>query len=105
MKAGKLDRTITIQRATTTLSAAGTPSETWTSLIDLRAEIVDADATEQTRDHGASTETAITFLTRFVDGITVADRLVYESRSFDIKAVAEIGRRRGLEIRVLARGL
>lgn len=105
MKAGKLDREIKIERATTTVNEFGTPVETWASVATLRAEIVTAETVEAAREHGASTEAAIAFRTRFIDGITVADRLTYAGRTYDIKAVSEIGRRRGLEIRAVARGM
>ena len=41
--------------------------------------------------------------TRYVEGVTPADRIVSNNRTFDIKEVKAIGRRRGLEIRSTAK--
>ncbi len=98
IRAGKLDRTVTVERATFLTDANGTPVATWTQYVLLRAEIVEANTGEEQREHGASTKVAITFRTHFYAGITVADRLTYDGRAFDIKTVTEIGRRAGLEL-------
>jgi len=36
--------------------------------------------------------------------VRLADRMTFKNQAFDIKVVEEIGRRKSLEIRVLARG-
>ncbi len=104
MRAGLLDKTIVIERVSTTLSAAGVPVETWTPLVTLRAQLVQASTEEFIRQFGASTETAIIFRTYFYDGITLADRVSYAGKYHDIKELTELGRRQGLEIRTQAIG-
>lgn len=104
MKAGALDRKITIQRVTTGSTASGAVSETWATLVTLRAELVQASTAEFQRAFGASTETAAIFRTRFYSSpyygdVTVADRVSYEGATFSIVEIKEIGRRRGLELR------
>lgn len=96
MRAGKLDREITIERATTAVGDAGTITETWAAFATLRAELVDTGADEA---DPAITKATVLFRTRFVSGVTVADRISFDGRQFNIKHVAEIGRRRGLELR------
>lgn len=99
-KAGKLDRSITITRSTgTSIDINGVPVETWSPLVTLRAELVEASIAERMRSHGASTEASVTFRTRFYPGVTVADRVSYGGAVYNIKAVQEIGRRRGLELK------
>jgi SPP1 family predicted phage head-tail adaptor len=104
MRAGSLDRTITIQRSTTVIDDAGTPQQTWATFATLRAQIIQQSADEFIRSEGGGvSENAIVFRTRFVDGVRLDDRVEYKADSFDIKELKEIGRRRGLEIRCIAR--
>lgn len=104
MRAGNLDRTITLQRFTAAPDDFGTPVETWSDVAMLRAEIVEAGTAEFFRNDAPRDDTTIVFRTRFLAGVTNADRIEYEGRSFDVKEMKEIGRRKGLEIRCVARG-
>lgn len=104
MRAGKLDRVITIQRSTYEVDEYGTPVFAWTDLATLRAQIVQASTEEFIRGWGVSDETVIIFRTRFLDGVILADRIVYEGENHNIKEIKEIGRRRGLEMRCVRTG-
>jgi len=104
MRAGKLDRVITIERATTVIDDAGTPQPSWATIATLRAQIVKQSADEFIRSEGGGTsETAIVFRTRYLEGVRLDDRVTYDGASFDVKELKEIGRRRGLELRCIAR--
>jgi SPP1 family predicted phage head-tail adaptor len=105
MRAGKLDRLIIVERVSTTLDDAGVPAETWAPVASLRAERVTATMEEIMRGFGESSEGTIVFRTRYLDGLTLADRIVFEGRHLDIKAIHEISRRGGLEFRAVARGV
>lgn len=104
MRAGKLDRIITIERVTTTVDEYGTPVEGWTTVATLRAELIQSSASEFIRAYGATTDTIVIFRTRYLDGVTTADRVTYAGHPFDLKEVKEIGRRKGLELRCVAAG-
>lgn len=97
--------TIAIQRAATTLSAAGSPATAWADLVTLRAGIADPVTEEIQRAGGMGDERPVTFRTRYVDNITPADRILFCGRRYDINSVTMIGRRRGLEIRATAKGV
>lgn len=97
--------TIRIQRAAITLSAAGSPSTAWADLVTLRAAMVDSVSEEIQRAAGMGDERPVTFRTRYVDGITPADRIHFHGRLYDIKSATMLGRRRGLEIRAVAKGV
>lgn len=99
MRAGRLDRTIIIERGAHTVDAAGTPSFTWTTLATLRAERIQSSTDEYLQAQGANAETVMIFRTRFVASVTTADRVLYEGDVFNIREVKELGRRRGLELR------
>jgi SPP1 family predicted phage head-tail adaptor len=100
MRAGKLDRTIRIDRYNaTSVDDYGTPGDSWEVLATLRAQVVQASTDEFIRSQGAVVETVIIFRTRFLSGVTTADRIHYQDGDFNIKEVKEIGRREGLELR------
>lgn len=106
MRAGKLDRAVTIQRAAVAgVSAAGTPTLAWSDLALLRAELVSDDSAETIRAGGGVEDEAVLVLrTRFMPGITNADRILFEGRILNIKGVTPIGRNRGLELRAVTPG-
>jgi SPP1 family predicted phage head-tail adaptor len=104
MRSGALDRTIVIERASVTVDEAGTPVPTWSVLYTLRAQLVQQSTDELLRrEGGSSSENNIVFRVRYVAGVKLDDRLTYEGATFDVKELKEIGRRRGLEIRCIAR--
>lgn len=104
MRAGKLDRTIRVERSSYVVDAYGNPAFTWTPLATMRAQAVEASTTEYIRSYGASSENLTVFRTRWLAGVTLADRVVADGTVFDIKDLKEIGRRRGLELRCVALG-
>ena len=104
MRAGQLDRVITIQRATNTVNAYGTPVSTWTDVATVRAQKVQASTEEYIRGAGASDETVIVFRTRYLAGVTNADRIVFDGFIHEIKETKELGRGDGLELRTWSYG-
>lgn len=98
MRAGNLDRTITVQSFTSTVNEYGTPIETWTDVATVRAQII-TSSTEEFLTGGASDTTSIIFRTRYFAGVTTSSQVVYEGGNYNIREVKEIGRRRGLELR------
>lgn len=103
MRAGKLDRVITIQRATETFDEARAPIVIWGNHLTMRAQIIEAKTDEVMRNPGEISETLTVFRTRFADDISLADRIAYAGRYYDIKGTKELGRRAALEIRALAK--
>jgi SPP1 family predicted phage head-tail adaptor len=99
---GKMDRRITIERETETVSPSGDVVKAWAPIATAWAEIVQQSATEFFTGYGeAETGTAI-FRVRYRPGITTADRVTYAGKVYDLKEVAEIGRQDGLELRGVA---
>ncbi|NDV52163.1 phage head closure protein [Salipiger sp. PrR003] len=99
MKAGKMVHVISIERATATISPAGTPVTTWAPVATLRAELVEQQAEEFLRNAGDTTVATIVFRTRFLPSLTDEDRVSFDGNAFDIDRIVPIGRRKGLEIR------
>lgn len=100
MRSGKLDRTIKIQGVTNTVNEYGSPVEVVTDKATLRAQIIQSSTEEFIRG-GAVDETVIIFRTRWLAGVTTADRIEYEGGEFNLKEVKELGRRKGLELRAV----
>ena len=104
MRAGKLDKTVTIERATTIVDDYGTPTPGWATVATVRAQLVQQSTEEFMRGWGTSSEAVTVFRIRHMDGITPADRVTLGSAAYDLKEIKELGRREGLELRCLAVG-
>ena len=100
MRAGKLDRKITIQRSIETKDGPRVVT-TWTEFATVRAELVKWSASEFSTGYGEAEAGTLVFRIRYLDGITTADRVTYDGIAYGIKEITEIGRRRGLELRAV----
>lgn len=98
MRAGRLDRRVVFQRATYSTDDAGVSVATWAEIGSLRCEIMERTVGETAMGANAVTTADVTIRTRFFPGLTVADRAVIAGEHFNITSIAEIGRRRGLEV-------
>jgi SPP1 family predicted phage head-tail adaptor len=103
MRAGNLDRTITIERATTIVDDYGAPQETWATVASVRAQLIQSSANEFIEAFGAASKPTAIFRIRWLGGVTLADRVTYEGVVYQIVETKELGRRKALELRCLAR--
>lgn len=100
MRAGKLDREITIEApGAVTVDTNGTPTMTWANLATVRAELVEASTAEDLRGYGEAADARTVFRIRWLDGVTAKHRVQYAGRILNVREIIEIGRRRGLELR------
>jgi len=104
MRAGKLDKIITIGRVTNTVDDFGTPQEGWATVATVRAQRVKLTTEEFLRAFGSTSEAVAVFRIRHIDGLTLADRITCDDEAFDLKGIEPIGRRQGLELRCVAAG-
>jgi SPP1 family predicted phage head-tail adaptor len=102
MRAGKLDKTITLERQTETVLASGAVSLAWAALATVRAEIVQQSATDFLTGFGDGVAGNVIFRIRYLAGVTTADRVASAGQTYAIKEVTEIGRRKGLELRAVS---
>lgn len=106
MKAGALRERITIERfAGRTTNDLGEIVETWATLREMRAQLVEQIAEEKAEASGVAASASVTFRMRYVAGLTVADRVRHAGRVLDIAEIRELGRRGGQEVRCTVRGL
>jgi SPP1 family predicted phage head-tail adaptor len=103
MEAGKLDRRITVERATTTTDAYGGEVATWVPLGTVWAAVEPISDGERFRAAEVAAQVTTRFRIRWGLGVTVEDRVVYDGRTYGIVGVKEIGRREGQEITAAAR--
>lgn len=109
MRAGTLDRILTIERKSTTTDAFGGEVETWApiaGLEDIPASVEEIPDGEVWR----AAEVQATVTTRFVirwspaaAGVTPLDRVKYAGKTFDINRTKELQRRKGVELTAAAR--
>ncbi|ADH89366.1 phage head-tail adaptor [Ancylobacter novellus DSM 506] len=104
MKPSDLTHLVIFERSTEAIAPSGGVDRVWAEIARARAELVEGGATEEQKDRGAVSVTALTFRARYVPGITLADRVIHGGSAFDIIGLAEIGRREALEIRLRRTG-
>ena len=102
MRAGALQHRIEIQREVETVTAAGHVKKTWQTYATGKAELRQASISEYLTGMVEGSANNAVFLIRWIPGVSVSDRILHNGRSFNIVALAEIGRRRGLELRAVA---
>lgn len=99
MRAGNLDRIIELQRiALAGPNSYGSIAPTWTTFATMRAQLLANAADDREGARGNSTDTTITFQMRWLDGVTLENRVVYEGNTYTIRQINEIRRRVGLNI-------
>lgn len=106
MAAGRKDRLITIERATTTRNEFGELIEQWEILASVYAEEIERLVNEQWRAEQLAAETRLQFKawwTSDLSDLSPVDRLMFEEQTYQILGVQEIGRRRELLITAVAR--
>ncbi|WP_420002913.1 head-tail adaptor protein [Arenibacterium sp. LLYu02] len=102
IKAGTLQHIIELQRATETVHSTGAVSTSWTTYATGKAELRRSGVSEFLTAYGEVSADKAVFVLRWLPGVSVADRVVHGGKVWNIVALAEIGRRRGLELRAVA---
>jgi len=102
MRAGSLVQLIAIDRPGSTVDDYGSEVVGWTAVTTTRAQLVQASTEEFLRSFGTSSEISTIFRTRFINGLTLSDRITHNGNRFDLVEIKEIGRRKGLELRCKA---
>lgn len=102
MKAGALDRRVTIERATVIQDPYGEEIETWAPLATVSAQVVQQSGREFLAAEAMQAEVRVLFRLRWIEGIQETDRVSYGDRLHNIQEVKELGRREGLELMTVA---
>lgn len=102
MQSGKLQQPIELQYMTETVQPSGAVLQTWETYATARAELRQAGVSEFLTTYGEGVANNAVFITRWLYGVEVSDRIIHGEKVWNIVAIAEIGRRHGLELRAVA---
>lgn len=99
MHAGALDRRIALQhRILAARNAQGEQVETYTTFSTVWAKKTDMRGREVFAAQHMNAEGASTFVIRFRDDVLATDRVLFNNVAYNIRSIAEIGRREWLEL-------
>ncbi|ACM39174.1 MULTISPECIES: phage head closure protein [Rhizobium/Agrobacterium group] len=103
MRAGKLDRRITLLRETETgRDALNQPILEWVGIKTVWAGKTVNKGTEVVQAQQMSGTRPLTFRIRHRPGLSLKDRVRYDGALYEIKDIREIGRRVGLDLDCVA---
>jgi SPP1 family predicted phage head-tail adaptor len=106
MFAGKLDRRITLERATKAQDEYGEEVLTWGTLATVWASFKPVSDGERMAAREVSAELTARFQIRWDSAwsdLSAQDRLIFDGKTYSISGVKEIGRREGIEITAAVR--
>ena len=103
IRAGQLDRRITLQHETESQDATGEPIKTWAAVDTVWAQYVPLRGAELFGAKQLRAEADSKFRIRYRSDVTPENRIVWGGRNWDIVSVSEIGRQEGLDIVAFAR--
>lgn len=98
MRAGGLDRRVTIQQRTLGQSASGAATETWADFATVWAGKRDLKGREFFDAQKENAEISTEFRLRWRSDVTAEMRLQLDGLTYDIVSIAELARREGLLI-------
>ena len=98
MKAGRMDRRITIEEIVESRDSYGAVIKTWALFATVWAEVRPVRSRELIASAKVTAEFDTVFRCRWLDGVLPSMRVVHDGAAYDVTGIAEIGRRDGLEI-------
>jgi SPP1 family predicted phage head-tail adaptor len=98
MKAGRLDRRVTLQTCTISQEADGGVLRTYQDLATVWASVAPEKGQETFSDDQPLARQSVVFTIRYRAGVLPKGRVQYQGRFYNIRDVSEIGRREGLKI-------
>ncbi len=98
MRAGRLDRRITLQSLVEEQQADGHMRRTYQDIATVWAEVTPGKGQETLADDQIVARQSVIFKIRYRAGIDPKGRVHYKGRFYNIRDVAETGRREGLVI-------
>ncbi len=102
MRAGDLDRLITIEQPTETIDAYGAPIQSWTTLAaNVPAQVSYDNGSEYFAAGQMNARIDAVFKIRYRSDLTTKMRISYGGETYDIKFLNEIGRREGYNIKAV----
>ncbi len=103
MRAGRLDRLITIEQPTESKDEYGATTVIWTSFAQVWASVRYDNGTEYFSAGQVNTRIDAVFKIRPLTGITTKMRVNYAGEYFDILEKRPLGRDEGFDLKTIAR--
>ena len=98
MMAGKLDRRVVIKTPTVTQDSHGGKVTTWNTLATVFAQVVHLKGREHLVGGQMTPEAEVKFRMRYRTDFDASAQITHDGVAYDILHIAEVGRRRGIEI-------
>ena len=98
MRAGSLDRRVTLLRRTLSRNVHGEEVVEFDELDTVWAQKLDVTGREYFSSQHVVAEGTARFRLRYRSDLSVTDRIAYGGHTYDIQQVAELGRREALDI-------
>ena len=99
MRAGDLDRSITLQHMVVAApDANASRAQSFTDYATVRTAKIDAGGREYFAGQQVQAQLATRFKIRYRSDVLPTDRISFESQSYNISHIQELGRREGLMI-------
>ena len=95
MQAGRLDRRITIEEPSESRGNIGDVQESWSTFATVWAGKDDRSGREAMSPDIVRGEVDTVWRLRHLDGLTMAMRISYDGRVYDIRSIRQIGRGEG----------
>lgn len=98
MRSGRLDRRVTIEQPAEARTGSGDVTVTWSTLATVWAEKRDVRGNETFLANQRLAEVETVFRIRHRAGLSPKMRVTLAAEAYDILAIVEIGRKRGLDL-------
>lgn len=98
MRAGALDRRITIEQVSEVQGTDGHPVQTWSSFYVCFADYIPVQGSERFESAGLHSMELGRFIIRYKSGITPKMRINYDSKTWKIINIQPIERKKGFDI-------
>lgn len=105
MRAGKLQARVQIERLQEVVNENGLVRQLWLPVLMTRAEVKQASTDEFLTGQGqieGDKDRAVLLIRWPSQPIRTSDQIIYAGKTWNIIGLSEIGRKRGLEIRIEA---
>ena len=93
-----------LRSKTFTTDDYGEQVETWADVGEVWAQKKDLRGGERFAAAQTVGQVDTVFMIRYIDGAGSLNQLIHDDRTYDIKAVLEVGRRKGMELHCRTRG-
>jgi SPP1 family predicted phage head-tail adaptor len=95
---GRKDRVIELYHRGSGVDVNGSPANTFTKYLTTFAEVIWLSGTEVLKLAQPVAEISARFIIHYNSGVLQSDKIVFQGKSWNIRAIKELGRSRELEI-------